>query len=74
MNIQQATDDFLMYLHVEKNYSPNTLKSYAFDLKLYAEFLIKHDRSVELCDLLVEHGCPIPNWRDIRRFKNKDCP
>ncbi len=51
MNIQQATDDFLMYLHVEKNYSPNTLKSYAFDLKLYTEFLLKHDRSVELCDL-----------------------
>jgi integrase/recombinase XerD len=49
---KQATDDFLMYLQVEKNYSKNTLSSYAFDLKLYTEFLIKHDRSIQLDDLI----------------------
>ncbi|MDN4073067.1 tyrosine-type recombinase/integrase [Fictibacillus terranigra] len=51
MDLKQATDDFLMYLQVEKNYSKNTLKSYAFDLKLYASFLTKHDRSLNLDDL-----------------------
>ncbi|MCQ6282168.1 site-specific integrase [Bacillus sp. EB600] len=32
MNFTEAADDFLMYLEVEKNYSHNTLRSYAFDL------------------------------------------
>ncbi|WP_170834262.1 site-specific integrase [Fictibacillus solisalsi] len=36
---------------MEKNYSPQYVKKLPFDLKLYAEFLIKHARSVELCDL-----------------------
>jgi integrase/recombinase XerD len=52
LDIKQATDDFLMYLQVEKNYSKNTLSSYAFDLKLYTEFLIKHERSIKLDDLI----------------------
>ncbi|MCK6257348.1 site-specific integrase [Fictibacillus sp. KIGAM418] len=44
-------DDFLRYLQVEKNYSHNTLKSYAFNLQLYPAFLTKHDRSILLADL-----------------------
>ncbi|USK30816.1 tyrosine-type recombinase/integrase [Bacillus sp. CMF21] len=51
MDIKQATDDFLLYLQVEKNYSKNTLTSYAFDLRLYTNFLIKHDRSIQLNEL-----------------------
>jgi site-specific recombinase XerD len=39
MNYVQAADDYLIYLEVEKNYCVNTLKSYAFDLKLYGDFL-----------------------------------
>ncbi|MDQ0200006.1 site-specific integrase [Neobacillus ginsengisoli] len=48
MNYVQASDDYLMYLEVEKNYSVNTISSYAFDLKLYGEFLIKNGRSLDL--------------------------
>ncbi|MDV7764591.1 site-specific integrase [Peribacillus sp. CSMR9] len=40
-----------MYLEVEKNYSLNTLTSYAFDLKLYGEFLTANNRSLDLDDL-----------------------
>ncbi|MED2974875.1 tyrosine-type recombinase/integrase [Fictibacillus sp. B-59209] len=50
MNYVQAADDYLMYLEVEKNYSVNTLKSYAFDLKLYGEFLLTNNRSLDLND------------------------
>ncbi|MBD3246191.1 MAG: tyrosine recombinase XerC [Candidatus Omnitrophica bacterium] len=32
-------DKFLDYLTIEKNYSPHTLKNYAFDLREFAEFL-----------------------------------
>ncbi|MFD6442760.1 site-specific integrase [Peribacillus sp. NPDC060186] len=45
MNYVQAADDYLMYLKVEKNYSVHTLTSYAFDLKLYGEFLTANNRS-----------------------------
>lgn len=38
MNYVQASDDYLMYLEVEKNYSLITLISYAFDLKIYGDF------------------------------------
>ncbi|WP_257968073.1 site-specific integrase [Peribacillus deserti] len=48
MNYIQAADDYLMYLQVEKNYSVNTLISYAFDLKLYGDFLAANDRSLVL--------------------------
>ncbi|MGE7765842.1 site-specific integrase [Peribacillus sp. NPDC096540] len=41
MNYVQASDNYLMYLEVEKNYAVNTLTSYAFDLKIYGEFLSK---------------------------------
>ncbi|MFF2288808.1 tyrosine-type recombinase/integrase [Peribacillus butanolivorans] len=51
MNYVQASDDYLMYLEVEKNYSLNTLTSYAFDLKLYGEFLTANNRSLDLDEL-----------------------
>ncbi|WP_260284910.1 tyrosine-type recombinase/integrase [Peribacillus aracenensis] len=51
MNYVQASNDYLMYLEVEKNYSLNTLTSYAFDLKLYGEFLIANNRSLDLDEL-----------------------
>lgn len=51
MNFTQATDDFLMSLEVEKNYSKNTITGYANDLKCYEDFLRAHKRSLELNDL-----------------------
>ncbi|MGG0791557.1 site-specific integrase [Peribacillus simplex] len=51
MNYVQASDDYLMYLEVEKNYSLNTLTSYAVDLRLYGEFLTANNRSLDLDEL-----------------------
>lgn len=51
MNFTQATDDFLMSLEAEKNYSKNTIVGYANDLKCYEDFLGAHKRSLELNDL-----------------------
>ncbi|MFJ7509253.1 site-specific integrase [Peribacillus simplex] len=48
MNYVQASDDYLVYLEVEKNYSLNTLTSYTFDLKLYGEFLTANNRFIDL--------------------------
>jgi site-specific recombinase XerD len=39
MNIQMASDEFLAYLQVEKNCSPKTLRSYAFDLHVFKTFI-----------------------------------
>jgi hypothetical protein len=43
MNFSQAADDYLTYLEVEKNYSENTIRGYAFDLKCYEDlnFIIR---------------------------------
>ncbi|MFB4165325.1 site-specific integrase [Alteribacillus sp. JSM 102045] len=51
MNFTDAVDDYLLHLEVEKNYSKNTLRSYAFDLKCFQDFLRSHDRSENLDDL-----------------------
>ncbi|MED3691917.1 site-specific integrase [Peribacillus butanolivorans] len=51
MNYVQASDDYLMYLEVEKNYSLNTLTSYAFVLKLHGDFLTANNRSLDLDEL-----------------------
>jgi site-specific recombinase XerD len=51
MKYQQAMDDFLLYLEVEQNYSPNTIRSYDYDLMVYWIFLVKHNRSTDLDDL-----------------------
>jgi site-specific recombinase XerD len=36
---------------LKKNYSENTIRGYAFDLKCYEEFLHRQKRSIELDDL-----------------------
>jgi len=51
MEFQQALDDFLLYLEVERNYSHNTLGSYESDLKIFLTFLQNHKRSTDLDDL-----------------------
>ncbi|MGJ9386224.1 site-specific integrase [Salipaludibacillus sp. CF4.18] len=51
MNYVQARDDYLLYLEVEKNYSINTLTSYAIDLRLFGDFLQNNNRSIFLDDI-----------------------
>jgi site-specific recombinase XerD len=51
MLLQDAIDEFLLYLEIEKNYSHHTLRGYSFDLKLFEDFLIRHNRSLELNDI-----------------------
>ncbi|WP_227936414.1 tyrosine-type recombinase/integrase [Alkalihalobacillus deserti] len=51
MHIQQAIDDFLLYLEVEQNYSANTVRSYDYDLTVFVQFLERHKRSMELDSL-----------------------
>ncbi|MDZ5472673.1 tyrosine-type recombinase/integrase [Bacillus sp. 31A1R] len=51
IEIQQALDDFLLYLEVEQNYSQNTLDSYESDLSIFLAFLQHHKRSTDLDDL-----------------------
>ncbi|API94386.1 tyrosine-type recombinase/integrase [Virgibacillus pantothenticus] len=48
MLFPQAIDEFLFYLQVEKNYSDNTLRSYAYDLELFHQFLVNHNRSLKM--------------------------
>jgi len=50
MNVNQATDDFLMALQI-KNYSSNTMQNYAHDLTVFNAFLIQYNRSTDLHDL-----------------------
>lgn len=52
MNFVQACDEFLTYLAVEKNYSENTLRGYAHDVKCFEMFLKAQQRSLYLDDLL----------------------
>lgn len=59
MNLIQACDDYLTYLEVEKNYSVNTLRGYAYDMKCFEYFLVSHKRSLELDDI---------NPSTVRRF------
>ncbi|MDF0727974.1 site-specific integrase [Cytobacillus sp. S13-E01] len=51
MEFQQAFDEFLLYLEVERNYSKNTLDSYESDLSIFLTFLQDHKRSTDLDDL-----------------------
>lgn len=59
MQYQQAMDDFLLYLEVEQNYSPNTIRSYKYDLHLFLSFLEQNKRPTGLKDL---------NSSVVRRF------
>lgn len=51
MNVQQAADDFLHYLEIEKNCSIETIRSYAYDLHCLVQFLRTSDRSLVLADV-----------------------
>lgn len=51
MLLQNAIDEFLLYVEVEKNYSQNTVIGYTLDLKSFEEFLIRQNRSLELDDM-----------------------
>lgn len=55
MDLQQAVDEFLLYLKVERNYSKETIRSYEFDLSLFHQFMKRHNRSCELQDLNRSH-------------------
>lgn len=43
--------NFYFNLEIEKNYSQHTLDRYSYDLKLFKDFLVKHDRSLALNDI-----------------------
>ena len=51
MELQEAFDEFLLYIEFEKNYSLNTVKSYSLDLQMFGDFLIPNKRSLELNDI-----------------------
>ncbi len=59
MELQQAFDEFLLYLEVEQNYSEHTLTGYESDLHALLRFLTVHKRSTMLQEL---------NPTIIRRF------
>ncbi|KYD16892.1 tyrosine-type recombinase/integrase [Caldibacillus debilis] len=59
MLFRQAIDEFVLYLQIEKNYSPNTVDGYAYDLRCFENFLIQHGYSVQLNDITKTH---------VRRF------
>lgn len=48
MLIQDAIDEFLLYLEVEKNCSDNTISGYEYDLNSFVSFLQSHNRSLYL--------------------------
>jgi site-specific recombinase XerD len=53
MKMQKAMDEYLFHLEVEKNCSPNTLRSYAFDLHVFKECIIKLYNADVLSELSV---------------------
>ena len=59
MQLQQAVDEFILYLRVEQNYSDATIESYESDLNLFQAFLKRHNRSCIVQDL---------NRSVVRRF------
>ena len=38
MLLQDAIDEFILYIEIEKNYSKNTVSSYSLDLKYVSRF------------------------------------
>src|SRR5690625_5195665 len=59
MQLQQAIDEFLLYIEIEKNYAQNTVISYELDLQMFHDFLVTHNRSLEVNDI---------NKTIVRRF------
>ncbi|MFK5710243.1 tyrosine-type recombinase/integrase [Lysinibacillus boronitolerans] len=51
MLIQDAIDEFLLYLEVEKNCSYNTVVGYEYDLNNFVSFLQSHKRSLDVNDI-----------------------
>ena len=51
MLINEAIDDFLLYLEIEKNCAENTLTGYEYDLNNFVQFLKSQNRSLELSDM-----------------------
>nr|WP_312752913.1 tyrosine-type recombinase/integrase [Bacillus mobilis] len=51
MLIQDAIDEFLLYLEVEKNCSNNTVIGYECDLNNFVSFLQSHKRSLDVNDI-----------------------
>lgn len=51
MQVKQAADEFLFYLEVEKNVSEHTLHSYAYDVKVFVDFLMKFHDSTRLVEI-----------------------
>ena len=46
--MQKSVRSFLEYLEVERNYSPNTLRSYDSDLRHFVSYLLSNEiRSLE---------------------------
>ncbi|HLR70335.1 MAG TPA: hypothetical protein VK085_02760 [Pseudogracilibacillus sp.] len=44
MQLQQAIDEFILYIENEKN----TVRSYELDLQMFHDFLVTHERSLEV--------------------------
>lgn len=51
MLIQDAIDEFLLYLEVEKNCSYDTVVGYEYDLNNFVSFLQSHKRSLDVNDI-----------------------
>lgn len=59
MQLQQAIDEFILYIEIERNYAKNTVTSYELDLRMFHDFLVTHERSLEVNDI---------NKTIVRRF------
>lgn len=51
MQLQEAIDEFILYIDIERNFSAHTITSYTLDLNMFLEFLIRNNRSLELEDI-----------------------
>jgi len=65
--VQDKITEFLKYLETEKNYSPETLRAYKFDLELFLKFL--EARTLTLKDLEGRHLKEFFYELKQRRFK-----
>jgi integrase/recombinase XerC len=52
LQLENLTDEFLIYLRISKNYSLNTLESYGLDLRQFSTFFDKESVSIEQVDHL----------------------
>lgn len=48
MHLKAAIDEFILYIQIEKNYSPHTIDSYEYDLNQFLAFLQDHNCSTDL--------------------------